>query len=369
MFSLHVIQAEFGDCLLLEYGTAADRHFILIDGGPPTIFEDHLRQVLQDKVVPAGGTIERVILSHVDNDHIIGLLDLFTELLSQKVNAQPALVSLGGLWHNSFQRTIDLNGGLQPRLQTLLATPGAQTLMGDSAVSVNGIPEGNKLRLLAQQLQLPPLNNDLPEPITVDTADGPVTFANLQLTVVGPTQANLDALRDEWQKWLETHENAIAAGDPKVMANADRSVPNLSSICVVAAADNRTILLTGDARSDHILDGLRAQKFLDASDRVHFDIIKMPHHGSDRNMTRTFLDKVTADRYVVSANGKYNNPDLATLIWIVEAAKDQNRSPEIIATNETPDTKKLLEEYPVQDYGYSLHYLEADKSSLELALA
>jgi beta-lactamase superfamily II metal-dependent hydrolase len=368
MFSLHVVQAEFGDCFLLEYGTAADRHFLLIDGGPPTIFENHLRQVLQEKVVPSGGKIERVILSHVDNDHIVGLLDLFTELNAQQVNAEPALVSLGGLWHNSFQSTIDVNGVLQPRLQTLLAVAGAQMLMSDSAVSVNGIPEGNKLRQLAQLLQLPP-NQDLPEPITVDTAGGPVSFANLQLTVVGPTQANLDALRDEWQKWLDKHENGIAAGDPKVMANADRSIPNLSSICVVAAADGRTILLTGDARSDHILDGLRTQQLLDGSDRVHFDVIKMPHHGSDRNMTRTFLDKVTADRYVVSANGKYDNPDLATLIWLVEAAKDQNRTPEIIATNETPDTKKLLEEYPPQDYGYSLRLLDPERSSLEVALA
>jgi hypothetical protein len=47
MFCLHVIQAEFGDCLLLEYGTAANPHFILIDGGPPTIFADHLRKILE----------------------------------------------------------------------------------------------------------------------------------------------------------------------------------------------------------------------------------------------------------------------------------------------------------------------------------
>jgi hypothetical protein len=86
-------------------------------------------------------------------------------------------------------------------------------------------------------------------------------------------------------------------------------------------------------------------------------------------MTRTFLDKVTADRYVVSANGKYDNPDLATLIWLVEAAKAENRTPEIIATNETPDTIKLLEEYPPQEYGYSLRLLDPDKSSLEVSLS
>jgi hypothetical protein len=365
MFCLHAIQAEFGDCLLIEYGTSADHHFILIDGGPPTIFDDHLRQVIEEKIVPSGGKIERVILSHVDNDHVVGLLDLFSELRAQQVNAQPPFVTLGGLWHNSFQKTIDVNGNLQPRLQSILAVPGAQTVMSHSAVSVNGIAEGNKLRQLAQLMQLP-TNSDVPEPITVDATPGPVAFANLQLTVVGPTQANLDALRTEWEKWLDDHENAIAAGNPRIMANADQSVPNLSSICIVAMADGRNVLFTGDARSDHIMEGLRTQRLLDSSDRAHFDVIKMPHHGSDRNMTKTFLKSVTADRYVVSANGKYGNPDLATLIWLVEAAKEENRSPEIIATNETASTKKLIEEYPPQDYGYSLRFLAADKSSIEV---
>lgn len=367
MFSLHVIQAEFGDCLLLEYGSQSERHFILIDGGPSSIFDDHLRPVLEQKVVPVG-KLERVILSHVDNDHIVGLVDLFTELRAQQVNQQPLFVSVGGLWHNSFQRTIDPDGNLAPRLQTILSVPGAQSVMSDSAVSLNGIPEGNKLRQLAQLLQIPP-NTDVSEPITVDAATAPVTLANLELTVVGPTKANLEALRKEWEKWLDKHEDAIADGDPKVMANADRSVPNLSSICVVAAADGRRVLLTGDARSDHILDGLRARQFLDNAGRAHFDVLKMPHHGSDRNMTKAFLKNITADKYVFSANGKYGNPDLATLIWLVEAAKEGQRTPVLFMTNETGDTTKLVEEYPPAEYSYSLEFLPAGESSMELALA
>lgn len=56
--------------------------------------------------------------------------------------------------------------------------------------------------------------------------------------------------------------------------------------------------------------------------RAHFDVIKAPHHGSDRNIKKTFFRKVTADRHILSANGRDGNPDLATLIWLVEAAKD-----------------------------------------------
>ena len=37
MLNLHVVQALYGDCLLLEYGEAEQPHFLLIDGGPDAV--------------------------------------------------------------------------------------------------------------------------------------------------------------------------------------------------------------------------------------------------------------------------------------------------------------------------------------------
>jgi hypothetical protein len=367
MLSLHVIQAEFGDCLLLEFGTAGASKFILIDGGPPNTFQDHLKPVLQEKVLPAGGRLERVILSHVDNDHIAGLLDLFAEIRVQHDAHQPELVSIGGLWHNSFAATVDPDGTLQPRAQALMAVAGARNVMGQSDISVKGIAEGNSLRIAATLLNIP-LNADASDPMTVESAPNPVQFGNLTLTVVGPTESNLDNLRAEWLQWLDDHEGGITAGDFRVMANADKSIPNLSSICVLAEAQGKRVLLTGDQRSDFILEGLEARGLLDQAGGAHFDLLKAPHHGSDRNITRTFFKKITADIYVFSANGKDGNPDLATLIWLVEAVKEQHRHPEIIVTNGTPSTNKLLQEYPAEEYGYSLRIMPADRSSLEINL-
>ncbi len=187
--------------------------------------------------------------------------------------------------------------------------------------------------------------------------------------MVGPTPANLDALRHEWIEWLDEHEDAITNGEPLVMANSDRSIPNLSSISIVATADDKTVLLTGDARSDHVMDGLDVAGFTDDSGHAHFDVLKLPHHGSDRNITRTFFRKVTADVYVISANGKNGNPDLATLIWLVEAAKSDARTIEIVVTNATLSTQKLLEEYPPDEFGYTLRSLAEGEHFITVPLA
>ena len=369
MFKLHAIQAEFGDCLLLEFGSAANRRFVLVDGGPPLNYQNHLKGVLKP-LGQAGRVLDLVILSHVDADHIAGLVEFFSDLRDQRANGAAELIKVNGLWHNSFDRAIDSNGEIVPRFQAALAAAGAQAVqvMASSTIALQGIAEGNTLRVLAMQLGVP-INHGFNEIITTTTAPNPVAFGDLKLQIVGPTPTNLEALHNDWIAWLDDHEDAITRGEPLVMANSDQSVPNLSSISVVAKVDGKTVLLTGDARSDHVLEGLTTAGLTDQAGKMHVDVLKLPHHGSDRNMTKKFFRTVTADQYVVSANGKYGNPDLATLIWLVEAAHEQNRAIEIIATNATPSTDKLLEEYPPNEFGYSLTTMPAGNHFITVDLA
>lgn len=156
----------------------------------------------------------------------------------------------------------------------------------------------------------------------------------------------------------------IASDNPFIVANADQSTPNLSSIMFLAEADNRTMLFTGDGRSDHLLDGLGQAGLLDPQGRMHVDVMKLPHHGSDRNVTKEFFKTVTADTYVASANGRDGNLDLATLIWLVEAAEAQQRQVKIVVTNETPSITKLQEEYPVAQYGYAVEIASPDQHTI-----
>lgn len=238
--------------------------------------------------------------------------------------------------------------------------------MSASGMAVQGIPEGANLRTIALSLPIP-INNGFPgNLITVDNAQGPRIFDNLELTIVGPTQLNLNELENEWIDWLNAQENSILSNDPFVMANSDASVPNLSSIMFLAKVDNRTMLFTGDGRSDHLLNGLRKIGLLNSQGQMHVNVLKLPHHGSNRNLTRTFFRKVTADIYIASANGRDGNPDLATLIWIVEAAKKQHRQVEIVFTNPTPSLEKLLEEYPTNQYGYSIKVLAANQHEISV---
>jgi hypothetical protein len=367
MLTLRIVQAYHGDSLILKYGSPGNEKYLLVDGGPNETYADHLKAELE-KITAAGGVLDFIAISHVDGDHLVGILDLLAEIQEQQTNGQPETIDVGGLWINSFADTIDQGGGIANRFAAALAIA-QQSAVPNSAAGLAGIGQGRQLRIRATQLGLG-LNDSFPNNLVcVDDAPNPLQFDNLSLTVVGLTRANLNALRAEWETWLDTHEPNLASGNLRLMANADRSVPNLSSITFLVEADGKSILFTGDGRSDHLLDELDAAGRLDANGLLHVDVLKVPHHGSDRNVTKTFFRKVTADTYVISANGHPDNPDLATLIWIVEAAHAQSRPIRIVAANPELSLGKLLEEYKPADFGYVLEIMTSDAHFQDLELA
>ncbi len=369
MLRLHVFQAEFGDCLMLEYGAAAKPKYLLIDGGPSGTYEKHLQPILK-KTFPRRGRLELVMLSHVDNDHVTGLLDLFAELRQAKDAGRKNTISVGGLWHNAFSQTIDPKEEIHPRLRDLLAAAkSAGMTMEATDFTLEGILEGHQLRLAALALGVP-LNPGFAEGvIRAETAPQKIQMDGLSLRVVGPTQKNLENLRKTWLKWLDKNEARLQIATQAAAIKADTSIPNLSSIMVLAEESGKKLLLTGDGRGSDLLQGLKQAKLLDAQGRLHVDVLKMPHHGSARNITRQFLEAVTADRYVISANGMYGNPDYAALAWVVEAARDQGRKIEIVLTNETPSSKKLLKTFDPHTCGYSLTIMDkqANERVVEIA--
>lgn len=85
LFSLDVLRARKGDCLMLHYGSTDEPRLIVIDGGPSDVYRPHLKPRLA-LVHEARGLEEEdqlpvdvVMVSHVDDDHIKGILELTRE--------------------------------------------------------------------------------------------------------------------------------------------------------------------------------------------------------------------------------------------------------------------------------------------------
>jgi hypothetical protein len=365
MFKLHVIQAEFGDSMLIEYGSIQSPKFFLIDGGPPDVYDNFLRSELEN-IVGAGGTLDVVAITHVDNDHIKGILDFLAELKSQTDNGEQHFLQVKDLWLNSFSGTIDSDGTMTNRINTIFSNAASNSVsMASTGIAINGIKEGNKVTTLCNVLQIP-MNTPTTQGIfRVGSPNADINYNNLIVTIVAPTKENLDNLKTEWEEWTAARENEMGAGNLSILSMSDKSIPNLSSIAFLIQGSGRTMLFTGDGRGDHLLEGLKKKGLL-KNGRMHVEVLKVAHHGSDRNTNRTFFENITADTYVISANGKNKNPDYATLSWIIESANDAGRQIKLVITNETISTKKIISDYKPLDWGYTIQYIPANKNSIEV---
>jgi hypothetical protein len=48
-------------------------------------------------------------------------------------------------------------------------------------------------------------------------------------------------------------------------------------------------------------------------------VLKLQHHGSEHNIDEEFCEAITADHYVICANGSHENPDLDVLELIIDS--------------------------------------------------
>jgi beta-lactamase superfamily II metal-dependent hydrolase len=121
---------------------------------------------------------------------------------------------------------------------------------------------------------------------------------------------------------------------------------------LLAECKNKRILFTGDGSGDDIVEVLSNNAMLGKQGKFHIDVLKVPHHGSDRNVSPEFFNTVEADYYVISANGRDDNPSIDTLKWIIESSNKENISKKIVLTNNTPNTVKILRVYEQKKYNY-----------------
>ena len=263
IFSLDVRRARKGDCLLLHYGTATKPGLVVIDGGPKGVYGPHLKprllEIREARNLDAQRPlpVDLLMVSHLDDDHIQGILELTREL-----RAAPGVpfVRIRRLWHNSFDEIIDqdpteltssveaqfgpasLDGDL-PVDATVDSDEDAE-VVGSTLRVLASIPQGHRLRLDAEALDLarnPGFGGKL-----ILAKEDPVALSDdLSFNVAGPMQPELKELQKDHDDWLKKLEEEGLTPEEALAAYVDKSVPNLSSLVMLAESGGKSMLLTG----------------------------------------------------------------------------------------------------------------------------
>ena len=204
MLMLEALRAKHGDALLLHHGTKAKPRLIVIDGGPPGVYPDALKPRLLElrksqKLTDATPLdIDLLMVSHIDEDHIAGVLEWMQKLRDQ---AGPKSWKIARVWHNAFDDILgntdasiaSTGGGLSPAsLDDVLAPEGSLVLAS--------VGQGRNLRKLIEAFHLD--GNDSFKGL-VQRGHAPIKIGNLTLTVVAPDKERLTALQTDWDKKIK----------------------------------------------------------------------------------------------------------------------------------------------------------------------
>lgn len=352
VFSLEALQAFHGDSLLVHAGSENEPVLLLVDGGPSGTWERSLRPRLEQLRAQRAGDdalqIDLAMVSHIDSDHVAGMVDLAGELVTDQQDSKPLRYEIGTLWHNSFDDILgndadDLRAAALETLSRPVDDRVADEIRAAGLAVVASVAEGRELRDQARTLGWS-VNDPFDGPVVLPQEGvRTITLGPLKLTVVCPHAKQLERLHAAWDKWLKEHPKAVA--DPAAaQAGRDTSPYNLSSIVVLAECDGKRMLLTGDARDDHVLAGLDAAGIAQDG-RTHVDILKLPHHGSIRNMRAEFFDRVTADHYVISADGRHGNPETETLTLVADSRADEDFTIHLTNRVGTDDLEQRLDAF------------------------
>jgi hypothetical protein len=381
MFILEALRAKHGDALLLHYGTAENPHLAVIDGGPGGVYADAVRprlmEIRDERGLGDGDSlvIDLMMVSHLDADHITGILDLMRKLRDLRQAKKPLPWKIARFWHNAFD---DLTAGAatptptNTSLQTA-SVAGADFPPFEGSNMLASVGQGRELRDLVKFFGL---EGNSPFGGIVKEPHPPIDFDGLELTVLGPDQKNLSTLQKDWDKKVaELLAKASKSAKAELADYVDKSVYNLSSIVVLAKADGKTMLLTGDARGDFTLTALRGAGLLQDGKPLEIDLLKLPHHGSDRNVDQDYFDNIHAKHYVISADGRFTNPDVPTLEMISKSRPDDDftiwlaNSPSDFADQAVGDEIARFFEEELKTRKYKVGYRDTDAFGITVQLA
>jgi hypothetical protein len=316
MFDIEMLPAENGDCLWIEYGDPKKPRRVLIDCGA-----ESTARVLASRF--AGGSprsFELFVLTHIDADHINGVLPLFG---NRALNAR-----FEDIWFNGWRQ-----------VSTFLSVRQAEDFSRLLEDPKRGLP---------WNLAMSSKRAKVPAPIVIAAGKPLPSFdlpGGMRLTLLSPGASQLSTLGRQWKialQELKPPKKMLGRKAPpppvtdfdafdvealaKTPARKDPSVPNGSCIGLLAEFDGRSILLTGDAYADVLATSIKAlqRERGHPDDKLKLDALKLSHHGSANATTSELLNLLDCPRYLVSTNGNiFYHPDREAIARVIVHGGDQ----------------------------------------------
>ena len=300
---IKVLAAGMGDSVILSFNHSENKTVnILIDGGNVfDIYTQNLRKEICN-IRAFKQSIDLLIVTHLDQDHIKGIIYLSRDFNDRNCGLTTELIDL--YWFNSPNKEkiykllekLDISAAEMEELEKFLHNqPDSKWDISKKIVALQVHDFfGAKLTILSPTIDI--LNS-------FEDEFGPLD--------VGTTTDDYDNTLEEL---IEFEKERFATGREEL----DTKFENATSIAFLMEFGGKSILYLGDAIPAVIDNAIKQILNERKIARLKVDAIKLSHHASRKSISWNFLEMVDCSRFLISTNGnKSKLPNKATFAKIL----------------------------------------------------
>lgn len=303
MVKIHMMKAHEGDFIWVSYGNIEDEYHVLIDGGTKVCGERYANVI--KTIVEKGESIEAIVLTHIDCDHIAGACEGIAKV----------------------EETI-----LQKTVKKIIFNA-SEKIHKEILVSKNsgayGVKEGIEFwKILKEKGIQDRIIDRITSGDIINLTNGAL------LKIISPGEKQLEKLLDKWEKYEIKHAPVGYSTNSEqvrqnlddlmnVQVGTDSSVNNASSIAFLFEYQDIKGAFLGDAKPSVCMAGL---KNFNITDSYPVDFIKISHHGSIANTNLKMLKKLSTVNYLLSTNGHDKKvPSKIIIAKLLRNCREENK--------------------------------------------
>lgn len=373
---IHTFQAYDGDCFLVTVYEPKKEVNLLIDCGNSETYHNSIKPYLLD-MSKQRRKIDYLILSHIHSDHIGGAIPL---LLDNGSADDPKIIEISNVIYNGF---LGLNLELYEKKDCTAQEKRIYQGIISHGQAVLGKNITEKQITLNEELCISKLliqgnynwnawnKNELG--VVVADSQMKIDIGNQSyIQFISPNREQLRRMNKKWELYVKRIYNRIPNIDNLHIRNAfeafqwiinnvdyenvqemvsanvltkekiermatsrysyDYTDENMESIAFVLVCGNKKMLFLSDANIEVCRKNLEQ---IYGNTPLKINLIKLPHHGSKRNISMRFLKQYYSDSYLISAGETKLRPSMETIAMILVNDYEENKKIYIVNRNQT----------------------------------
>lgn len=338
--------ADEGDAFLVSIDD--EKFNILIDMGFEETYKNFIKKDLED-LATRGKSIDLLVITHIDNDHISGALSFIYE------NGEDMrIINVKEVWHNSykhlkFEKTLEELPKEELKVLKKLKQENNLLFKTDGLSDV-GAKEGSTLASLLFKYNYK-WNTSFNNKAACIENGNEINFGDIKFILISPDIVKLNKVATKWKEKLSSvfHDfkltedeifdeafelyiknlppedyvtndiSSEVSNDIKKLASKNEieySAPNGSSIAFIIEFHGQKLLFLADAHHKLITEQLEILK--KSGYKLDFEITKISHHGSNKNISTELISLIESKKYLFSTNGKKNlHPEVEAIAKVI----------------------------------------------------